>query len=668
MKRKDILECLSYGIASGSSYSENIRAFCLKLHYYSPRAYEFVREFFKNHLPHVSTIKSWYRNCDLDATSGISFKSIDLLEEAASKMANNNQQLVCSLSFDEMAIRKSNQFVGTVTYGNFEDVANNAIVFMINGVNSHIRVPVAYYFITSIDAKKRENLLLQISGEILKRGVDISNVTFDGLSSNATMCELLGASLDPLDLHPYFTHPSYNHKVHIILDPSHCEKLARNNFAKSQIFYDGENNEIKWDYLLKLVEFSKDTDFGLSHKINKRHTNFRGRIMHVRTAVETLSKSVADSLHFLMSQNVEGFAHAGATIEFIRIFNDLFDVMNSQRIMHEHPNPLKSAINSRNKTEVFAFLEKAKQYLLSQKVLRNNKLVPVVETNIKTGFRGFLINIESVCAMYVHYVVGKKFMNMLPTYRLSQDHLEMFFHRIRARNGCNDNPTVLQFQASYKRIQMMSDLEINSKANISKISSSNIDPVPSTHKKRSDTTMTESIESIDEEYEIINLENIQKNDYLLDKCNNSAIALVANQIEQRLLNCGQIYCELCYRVLIENEKLDSRDCIGDKISCKSSFDICKATDIAIKRYIGIKKKHFVNKIKQTVVQNINFDTIFSRYFSPDHDISHKSYLIEFIIKEYIHIKCQYISKQKTLDIHKKFFRQKNRKEIHFSGI
>ena len=35
---------------------------------------------------------------------------------------------------------------------------------------------------------------------------------------------------------------------------------------------------------------------------------------------------------------------------------------------------------------------------------------------------------------------------------LFQDHLEAFFGRIRARLGCNTNPTVIQFTAAYKRL------------------------------------------------------------------------------------------------------------------------------------------------------------------------------------------------------------------------
>lgn len=664
------MECLSVGFGSGVSYTESVRQFCLKLHYYSPRAYEFVRSEFENHLPHLSTIKSWYRNCDLDSKSGISGKSLEILEKAALTMEKKNQQLIVSLSFDEMAIRKhqqwcnkTNQFYGSVTYGNSDEIATNAIVFFIKGVNTYIQIPVGYYFITNLGAESRKTLILQISAEILKRSVDISNITFDGLAANAMMCEMLGASFDPFDLKPYIIEPSKSHKINIILDPSHCIKLIRNNFASRGVLFNGSNEEITWKYISQLVDFSKSNNFGLTHKINKRHIDFQNRKMHVRTAVETLSNAVADSIEFLKDQNNEHFQAAAATIRFIRVFNSLFDVMNTQGIKHDHSNKLKSALNVFNDTEVLTFLKEGKKYILELKVKQGAELVPVVTSPIKTGFRGFLINIESVCAIYSKYVEEMQLMSMLPTYRLSQDHLEMLFHRIRARNGSNDNPTVLQFQSNYKRVQMLNDLAI-SNANIANIASLNILCVTSSTHKRNDTC--QSIEEA-EEFDIINLENIQQGEYLIDKCMNSGITFTAYSIEQRLLNCGQVYCGLCRKVLLENEKLDSRNCISDKIPCKSTFDICKLTDLAIKQYIGHETQSFRTKVFSAVLLNIDMDHIFSRFFYSDHDESHKSFLIQFIISEYIHIKCQLLSKHKTLAMHKKIFRQANRKTTHNAG-
>lgn len=437
----------------------------------------------------------------------------------------------------------------------------------------------------------------------------------------------LGARLDPFDLQPFFIEQSTDHKIHIILDPSHCIKLVRNNFASRSILYDTDNNEIKWEFLVKLMNFGNKCDFNLSHKLTRRHIQYQDRIMHVRTAVETLSKSVADSMQFLMDQNIEEFQHAGATIRFIRMFDNLFDVMNTQRIMNSHPNKFKSALNFNNQDELFSFLREAKDYILSLKVKDANKLIPIVKSNVKAGFRGLAMNAQSISAMYETYVGERQDMSMLATYRLSQDHLEMFFNRIRSRNGCNDNPTVIQFQSSYKRIQLISDLNITIGANVSAIAASNILTISSSKKNEKKRVPHENNEDEEEEEDsnTINIENIQHADYLIDKCNNGAITFVAYTIEQTILNCEQFYCELCRKVLLENGKLIQRDCIGGKVPCKSTFDICKAADIAIKQYVGSTQKHLTNRVISSVLMNLNIDHIFSRYFYPEHDRKHAFY-------------------------------------------
>ncbi|KAK7476709.1 hypothetical protein BaRGS_00032046 [Batillaria attramentaria] len=43
---------------------------------------------------------------------------------------------------------------------------------------------------------------------------------------------------------------------------------------------------------------------------------------------------------------------------------------------------------------------------------------------------------------------------------MSQDHLELFFGAIRAYGGSNNNPTVREFVAAYKRMMMRQDIEI----------------------------------------------------------------------------------------------------------------------------------------------------------------------------------------------------------------
>lgn len=83
---EEIIGILCKGIKSGESYPPSMRAFCLSMHYLSPRAYRFLRGKFGNNMPHPETLRQWYRNSDLDASSGISARAIQALKEKAAEV------------------------------------------------------------------------------------------------------------------------------------------------------------------------------------------------------------------------------------------------------------------------------------------------------------------------------------------------------------------------------------------------------------------------------------------------------------------------------------------------------------------------------------------------------------------------------------------------------
>lgn len=144
-----IIDCLCRGIKVREAYAPCVRAFCISMHNISPRAYVFLRKKFNNHSPNPSTIRQWYRNSCLDATSGIGQHSLLALEQKAKEMKENDEQLVVSLVLDEIAIQRSlmwcratNKFIGLIDYGTPKqkedfDLATHVIVFMACGINSN---------------------------------------------------------------------------------------------------------------------------------------------------------------------------------------------------------------------------------------------------------------------------------------------------------------------------------------------------------------------------------------------------------------------------------------------------------------------------------------------------------------------------------------------------
>lgn len=68
-------------------------------------------------------------------------------------------------------------------------------------------------------------------------------------------------------------------------------------------------------------------------------------------------------------------------------------------------------------------LEECKEYLLNLK-LENGKLL--IYSNRKTGFLGFIINIESLKMLYQDICQKEQIVSFIPLYQISQD-LEIFF-------------------------------------------------------------------------------------------------------------------------------------------------------------------------------------------------------------------------------------------------
>lgn len=692
---EQIVDILCNGRQPTEAYPEFVRKFCMSIHYYSPRAYDYIRAKFNNHLPHISTIRSWYANSNVDATPGINRISLEILKEKADKMKSIGKQLVCDMIFDEASVRKHIQwcpknrsFMGYVTYGyegnpNVDElpVANQVIVFMISGINEFFQIPIAYYFIRTLDAFEREDLLTKVLKEVIeKTGIRIASVTFDGYLANATMCERLGAILKG-DIKPSFINPFDGNEIQIMLDPSHAEKLVRSSLYSLQVIYDGDDNKIEWKHFADLYKYSKDNNFGLTHKITKKHIDFHTRSMCVRTAVELLSNSTANALQFLMENKVPEFVGASGSIKFTRIFDKLFDVMNTVRI--KPGNIYKSALNPANKQEIFNFLNEAKEYILSLKVMNKSKTkkIPIVHSRLKTGFRGYVMNVISVINLYREFVEKEELMPFLATYRLSQDHLEMFFGKLRSMNGANDNMTVQQFTSAYKKLLHNCDIRISSYSNIFNGCASNILTVTSRRAKLYDdldgdvpvnTALDTQSNNDDISDELDELGKLDRNKYLIEQGNMAGIAFIANSIEYRLLSTDDrdnMTCHYCRQVLERNEKIDAKLCVQETQPCKSTFQICKLTDTAIKILLSCSSQsNFKQKVYVYVLSNININSLYFNYFEDEgHDIDHKHYLIKHIIDEYTRIKCTYLSKIKTMNMQQIFLRNKFRKLVQFAG-
>lgn len=723
LNNNDVLNTICFGVKKGEKYPEIVRQFCLSIHYYSPRAYDYIREMFNNNLPHPKTMQMWYKNSDVSGEQGLNSAHLaklkKIVEEHKSKTQNSN--LVCSLIFDEMNIRQQ------ILWNNHDDLydgfvttadaivtndttdttdsttetaeaetvaaadidrseakrAKQIILFILNGINYCLEFPVGYWVIETLDKYKRKGLLLEVIKAVTNAGIKILNITFDGYLSNISMCELLGANLNVYskDFQPFFINPFNQEKIYVFVDPCHMLKLIRNTLANKQFFYNSDKNKIEWSYFEKLQTFSKENDFH-THKINKKHMEWRRNIMNVRLAVETLSNSVANSLDFLVKQKHPDFLQAAATVEFIKYVNNLFDIFNTKNM--QTGNVFKSALNPANKRIIFDLLEENVNYFKTLKLSQVNcktgktKILPILKSRNCAGFRGFIIDIYALMQIYVEYVEEKNILAMVPTYPLLQDVIEIFFGRIRSSSGCNNNPNIHQFKGAFRKLLCNIKITAPEHGNCRIFSQilpetylySDIFTVTSARARVSFKTIEQNYEKQKENIlaDIIKHNDLRENDSLLDATSNYAIAYIASRIEDTIIS-KQFECRNCLEVLHENSKIiDFGVNNSFRLPCRSTFNICKQADQFLKLcdIRKSKQKYDIKVIYCLIFRSIDFNALYvdSRF---DCDINHKYQFVKFIVKEYMDYKFAYLAREVTLDQYNTIFRQQFNKLVLSAG-
>lgn len=680
---RKILKCLQYG-REKKMYCDAVRSFALTLHLYSPRGYNFVRDKFEHHLPDPSCLRSWYSNCTGFGEPGLCVEALKSLKEI-----NNKTQLYVSLSFDEMHIRRhvswneaKNKFMGLISYGSTNangelPVAQQALVFLVTGINFKISIPVAYFYITTLTAAQKAFLIREIVGEITKTGCKVVNITFDGLASNPNACELLGASFSMNDFRPYFPNPVDGTKVHIMYDACHMLKLIRKYICKEKVIHDRDGKEIKWKYFDDL-ESERIQNGLVTHKVTKKHIMWEKNKMNVALAAELLSNSVADSFDFLRKQNNAKFENSEATSEFIRVIDKMFDIFNTSGT--GSTNNFKNALSKNTAKSIFDFLDYAINYLKSLTV-HGSKMS---ETYV--GIKGFIINAMSLKNIYQAYVETDLISN-LPTYQMSQDPLESLFGRCRTINGNNDNPDVTQFTSAYRKILVNNELKASKLANcedrlqILSVSSKRIkkseqsvhaninydaansneflQPVLAEQLEDLENSDSELIESLNE------LDALDTKDFLLNCGEEASIARIAGLVEKKIMETARFECD-CKKVLFNNEKVvDSTLPENNAIPCISTVYACKVANGLFNKCRN-KIDFEYDKLIEQIMKSIDLDNVFSDFFNCDS--SHKAGFVLYIIKEFVRVQATYIAKNLTLIEQKILCRNTLNKKIHVLGL
>lgn len=140
-------------------YPPELRKFALTLHFYSPKAYTYVRKCFNSSLPHPKSLSKWYRS--VNGNPGFLEEALNSIFE---RVKATDYPLYGTLIFDEMSIRQhveydGEKYSGYVDFGDeiVKDpsaIAKEAFVFLFVCMNAAWKVPVVFLLMGSLRIKR----------------------------------------------------------------------------------------------------------------------------------------------------------------------------------------------------------------------------------------------------------------------------------------------------------------------------------------------------------------------------------------------------------------------------------------------------------------------------------------------------------------------------------
>ncbi len=248
----DIVKRLAY--KTKTPFSDTIKDFAFSQNYYSTKAYEHLRKKINvttNALPSIRQFCNWTKH--VNSNPGFLPLSLSFLQDLSSQ---SSTKLYYDIMLDEIHIRKQvihdgEGFVGYTNYGGIVEndkegeIATTALFIMASSINGNYRVPLGYILTNGLKTGLLANIIIKTLKVMNETNSIVAAVTFDGLRSNLSAVQSLGANLDALsdEFKPTITDPNTDRRVAIILDACHMMKLMRNLFKHYSVIFN-ENGEV----------------------------------------------------------------------------------------------------------------------------------------------------------------------------------------------------------------------------------------------------------------------------------------------------------------------------------------------------------------------------------------------------------------------------------------
>jgi len=382
----------------------------------------------------------------------------------------------------------------------------------------------------------------------------------------------------------------------------------------------------------------------------------------------------------------DDFAHCDATMQYIRVIDRAFDLLNSR-------NPIakgfKAPLRPTNQQFWRPFVDEAKSYLQAIKLSSGDQ---VCNTNRKTGVIGLITALTSFCTLFDTLVVGGPLKYILG-YKFSQDHIELFFCAIRGQGGWNNNPTARQFKAAYKRLLMHQNVKAIATGNCIPLETVELLAISSRIDRQQ--TVTEAESYVDQRVAINDVMDLSDHDYSdipdfahLSTYVENIVVYIAGFVVRKLLklfNCsecksallaaGDANCviasdDVCTSLLVRKSRG------GLLIPSADVVQICKVCERAIRALFqqnnrppsgSMLKLQIINQVLTHVANSDIFSSLGVHAMTTDPLSDHRVRLLKAVCDKYCVVGLYHAGKVFTQSLQGSNIRSVLSKTILFKG-
>ena len=154
------------------------------------------------------------------------------------------------------------------------DLATEALAFMISGVSGHWKHPIGYFLQNKMSASVQAQLIKDCIGLLSAEKLNVVALVFDGSFTNQSTAVKLGCKMSVSDLQRRFLHPETDKNIHVIFNVCHMVKLLRHLLGDKKVIcheQNGKLEEICWRYIESLNRLQEDLGFSCKQAEKPTH-------------------------------------------------------------------------------------------------------------------------------------------------------------------------------------------------------------------------------------------------------------------------------------------------------------------------------------------------------------------------------------------------------------